>query len=58
MSAGRVNVGGILSITVTTAVPEVMFPLASVAVRVTVLGPILLQLKVLGTTTKVKGQLS
>ena len=52
------NVGGILSITVTTAVPEVMFPLASVAVRVTVLGPILLQLKVLGTTTKVKGQLS
>ncbi len=38
------TVGLIVSITVTTAVAELIFPLSSVTVKVTVFAPMLLQL--------------
>src|ERR1039458_203229 len=52
------TVGAILSITVTVAVPVVTLLLASVAVRVTVFGPVLVQLNVFGETLMPKVQLS
>ncbi|MEK7200409.1 MAG: hypothetical protein AAB212_10915 [Bacteroidota bacterium] len=48
--AGEVNVGAIISCTVTVAVAEETFPWLSVTVKVTVFTPILLQLKLVVET--------
>jgi len=48
--AGQLIVGGVLSTTVTVAVHWLLLPLASVTVSVTVFGPLLAQVKVLGLT--------
>ena len=56
VSAKQVITGGVLSTTVTTAVQEDKFPFASLTTSVTVLGPTLAQVNVLGVTlTKVVG---
>src|SRR5439155_5768612 len=53
------TVGGAASCTVTVAVPLAELPLLSVTVRVTVLGPFLVQAKVVGLTKRmVMAQLS
>ena len=51
--AGQVIVGAVLSTTVTVAVHWLLLPLGSVTVRVTVFGPLLAQVKVLGETVRV-----
>src|SRR5687768_9335845 len=52
MLAGQLIVGGVLSTTVTVAVHWLLLPLASVTVSVTVFGPLLAQVKVLGLTVR------
>ena len=51
--AGQVIVGGVLSTTITIAVHWLLFPLGSVTVSVTVFGPLLAQVNVLGVTVRV-----